>query len=157
MTRAQLLKRLDEAWTALNASYADLPQSRLVEPNVIGAWSIKDIIMHVATWEAESLTHLPVVLAGNRPPRYSRQYGGIDAFNALATERNRHVSVAGALAHRDETHRRLVGFVHTIPEEQFSRETRVRRRLRLDTWSHYRKHTEAIWTWRRKQSLGNAS
>ena len=150
VNRTQLLKRLDEAWTALNASYADLPRAELVEPGVIGAWSIKDIIMHVATWEAESLAHLPTVLAGGRPPRYSALYGGINAFNALATERNRNVSVAAAFKHRDETHRRLVDFVRTIPEAQITTETTVRRRLRLDTWSHYRTHTEAIWKWRRK-------
>jgi hypothetical protein len=152
MNRPQLLRRLDEAWTALQASYADLSESEMVEPNVTGTWSIKDIIVHVASWEAETLAHLPHILAGGRPPRYSVLYGGIDAFNALMTDKNRNVSLSEALRRRDETHRRLVDFIQTVPEDQFITDTRFRRRLRLDTYGHYRTHTEAIRRWRRKRS-----
>jgi len=153
MNRPQLLRRLDEAWTALQASYADLSDTEMLVSGVTGTWSIKDIIMHVATWEAESLTHLPIVLAGGRPPRYSVTHGGIDAFNAQTTERNRNVSVGEAFRQRDETHRRLIAFIQTVPEDQIVPDTRVRRRLRLDTYGHYPKHAEAIRRWRRKRSV----
>ena len=59
-----------------------LSDAELMEPGVTGAWSVKDIIPHVTGWEEEALTHLPLILAGGRPPRYSVRYGGIDAFNA---------------------------------------------------------------------------
>jgi hypothetical protein len=153
MNRPQLLKRLDTAWRALVSSYADMPDSELLRPGVTGAWSVKDIILHVASWEEESLTHLPIVLAGGRPPRYSVTHGGIDAFNAQTTERNRNVSVGEAFRQRDETHRRLIAFIQTVPEDQIVPDTRVRRRLRLDTYGHYPKHAEAIRRWRRKRSV----
>jgi len=148
MNRSQLLARLDKAWNALTASYADLSDSERLEPGVTGAWSIKDIILHVASWEEEALRHLPRILAGGRPPRYSVLYGGIDAFNAQTMERHRDVSIGQALRRRDETHGRLIAFVQTVPEDQFVTETRVRRRLRLDTYGHYRTHAEAIRRWR---------
>jgi hypothetical protein len=106
----------------------------------------------VASWEEEALKHVPHILAGGRPPRYSVLYGGIDAFNAQTTERNRSLSVGEALRQRDETHRRLIAFIQTVPEDQFVTETRVRRRLRLDTYGHYPRHAEAIRRWRRKRS-----
>jgi len=87
LDRRQLLERLDEAWVAFKASYAGLSEAQLLEPGVTGAWSVRDIIAHVTTWDAEALTHLPSILEGKRPPRYSRTYGGIDAFNALMTKR----------------------------------------------------------------------
>lgn len=37
-------------------------------------------------WHEEALKHLPAVLEGRRPPRYSVTYGGIDAFNAQMTK-----------------------------------------------------------------------
>jgi hypothetical protein len=129
-----------------------MPDSELLRPGVTGTWSIKDIILHVASWEEEALRHLPHILAGGRPPRYSVLYGGIDAFNAQTTERNRNLSVGEALRQRDETHRRLIAFIQTVPEDQFVVETRVRRRLRLDTYGHYRTHTEAIRRWRQQRS-----
>jgi hypothetical protein len=142
--KSQLLKRLDEAWNALEASYAGLPDSEMMEPGVTGTWSIKDIIAHVTSWEEESLTHVPLILAGEKPPRYSVTYGGIDAFNAQTTEQKRNLPLSEVLRQRDDTHRRLIEFIHRVPEDQFIRETRFRRRLRLDTYSHYPRHTEAI-------------
>jgi hypothetical protein len=151
VTRADLVKRLDARWLELLASYAGLSEAELVEPGVTGTWSVKDIIAHVAVWEAEALAHLPVVLGGRRPPRYSVTHGGINAFNALATERNRALSVSEVMHLRDETHRRLVEFLQRVPESECGGDTRFRRRLRLDTYGHYAVHTRAIRTWRERR------
>jgi hypothetical protein len=123
----------------------------MVEPGVTGDWSVKDIIAHVTAWEEETLKHLPLVLAGKRRPRYSETYGGIDGFNALTTERRRGLPLPEVLRQRDETHRRLVEFIETVPEESFVRETRFRRHLRLDTYTHYPRHAEAIRKWRSRR------
>ena len=152
MDRSQLLNRLDKAWEALKASYAGLTDSALLEPGVTGAWSVKDIITHVTTWEEEALTHLPLILAGGKLPRYSVTYGGIDAFNAQMTEKKRNLSLSEVLQQRDETHCRLIDFIQSVPEDQIAQETRFRRCLRLDTYSHYPKHAEAIRKWREQQS-----
>ena len=154
MDRSGLLKRVDRAWEALKASYAGLSDAELMEPGVTGDWSVKDIIAHVTWWEEEALTHLPLILAGGRPPRYSVTYGGIDAFNAQMAEQKRKLSLSEALRQRDDTHRRLIDFIQSVPEDQIVRETRFRRRLRLDTYSHYPKHAEAIRKWRERRSAG---
>jgi hypothetical protein len=148
MNTQQLLERLDKAWSDLQESYAGLPDAALVEAGVTGDWSVKDILAHVSTWEEEALKHLPHILEGERPPRYSTQYGGIDAFNALMTEKKRRLSLAEVLRQLDETHTRLIEFVQSAPEEQITRESRFRRRVRLDTYSHYQLHARAIREWR---------
>ena len=48
----------------------------------------------------------------------------------------------------DETHRRLIDFIEGAPEDQLRTETRFRHRLRVDTYSHYPKHAQAIAKWR---------
>lgn len=148
MKTAQVLQRLDDAWTAFEDSYAGLPEDRLLAPGVTGAWSVRDIIAHVTWWEEEALAHLPLVREGGRPPRYSVRYGGIDAFNALMTEARRGLTLADVLRQHDEVHARLVDYVRRAPDELFARETRFRRRLRLDTFGHYPIHTRAIRAWR---------
>ena len=154
MDRLQLFKRLDTSWEALKASYADLSDSELLEPGITGAWSVRDIIAHVTWWEEEALTHLPLILAGGKPPRYSVKYGGIDAFNSRMTEQKGSLSLSDVLWARDDTHRRLIDFIQRVPEDQIIRETRFRRRLRLDTYSHYPLHAEAICKWRGQRSAG---
>jgi hypothetical protein len=149
MNRRQLLERLEAAWTELENSYAGLTDAQLLIPGVTGAWSVRDIIAHVTWWEEEALQHLPLVRDGGRPPRYALTYGGIDAFNALMTERRRHLPLAEVLRLHDEVHARLVEYVRDAPDELFTRETRFRRRLRLDSYGHYPKHARAIRAWRR--------
>lgn len=150
--KQRLLSRLGKAWAALKESYAGLSDSRLTEPRVTGDWSVKDILAHVTTWEGEALKHLPLIIAGGRPPRYVR-YGGIDAFNAKMTEEKRGLSLAEVLQQLDDTHARLIDLVERTPEAQVTRDTRFRRRLRLDAYGHYPEHTQAIRTWR-EQRLG---
>jgi hypothetical protein len=142
----RLLERLEAAWAALTESYAGVPESKLVEPGVVDDWSVKDVLAHVTTWEEEALRHLPLIIAGGRPPRYAAQ-GGIDAFNARATEAGRRLSLAEVLRRRDETHARLLEFIRSQPAGTFAGQTRARRRLRLDTYGHYPEHTAAIRAW----------
>lgn len=148
MDRAALLKRLDTAWGAFQDSYAGLSTAELMEPGVTGDWSVRDILAHVTTWEEEALEYLPLILRGGTPPRYRAAYGGIDAFNALMTERKKSLPLSEVLRQVDDIHRRIIELVRDTPEDQLLRETRFRRRLRLDTYHHYPQHAEAIRQWR---------
>lgn len=145
---AKVLGKLDAAWMAFQASYAGLPDERLLESGVTGEWSVRDLIAHVTWWEEEALKHLPLILDGGRAPRYSVTYGGIDAFNALMTERWRNLSLDEVRDRFELTHRRLVAYVESVPPERFLNNTRARRRLRLDTYGHYPIHTADIRAWR---------
>lgn len=147
MNRQQLLQRIETAWSAFNESYAGLPDASLVEPGVVGDWSVKDVLGHVMTWEEEALKYLPVIARGERTPRYASQ-GGIDAFNARVSEEKRSLSLTEVRRQLHETHQRLIEFIEEVPDDQFVTETRFRRRLRYDTYGHYPEHAEAIREWR---------
>ena len=155
MDRQQLLNKLDKAWAAFKESYTGLSELQLTEPGVTGDWSVKDILAHVTTWEEEALKNLPLIIKRGRPPRYIT-FGGIDAFNAQMTEQKRGLSLADVLRQLDETHGRLIDYVQSVPEEHFTRETRFRRRLRLDTYSHYPIHARAIREWRDRSAGSRA-
>lgn len=150
--RTKLLARLDATWAAFRESYAGLPDAILLEPGVMGHWSVKDILAHVTTWEAEALKHLPLIIAGGTPPRYAT-VGGLDAFNARLSEQKRGLSLAEIQGQLDDTHRRLVEFIQTVPDDFLRGDSRARRRLRLDTYSHYPLHAETIRTWREQRSV----
>ena len=149
--RQQLLKRLDKTWCVFKDSYAGLPDSKLLELGVTGAWSVRDIIAHVITWEEEALKHLPLVLRGKRPPRYSVTYGGIDAFNAQTTEQKKTLSLREVFRRQEDVHHRLLDLIEGVPEHQLGGDTRFRHRLRLDTYGHYPKHANAIKEWRERR------
>lgn len=152
MKKIQVLNKLEQAWAAFNTSYGGLTDEQMLRPGVIEAWSVKDILAHVSWWEGEALKHLPDILQGKRPPRYSVVYGGIDTFNAQMTELKRDLSLAEVRRELADTHARLIEYLQSIPDEHFTTETRFRRRLRLDTYGHYPLHTRAIWEWRESLS-----
>jgi len=153
---SSLVERVERAWRAFQCSYAGLSDARMTEPGVVGDWSVKDVIAHVTTWEEEALKHLPLIIAGGRPPRYVT-VGGIDAFNDRVTMQKRGLSLAEVLRESDHTHRRLIAFIESVPQEAMTGETRARRRLRLDTYGHYSLHTEAVQTWRDAEPAGAAT
>jgi hypothetical protein len=150
MDRQQLLSKLNKAWADFEQSFAGLTDAQMLEPGVVGNWSVKDILAHVTTWEEEALKSLPFILEGRKPPKYSDLYGGIDAFNAQQSERRRGLPLAEVLSQSETTHERLVSFLEGVAEEQFTRDTPFRHRLRLDTYSHYPLHARMIREWRAK-------
>ena len=152
MDRHHLFGRLDKAWKDFQESYAGLSDSQLLVPGVTGAWSVRDIVAHVTTWEEEALKHLPLILKGGRSPRYSVMYGGIDAFNARMTEEKKGLSLPEVLRQMNDIHGRLIDFIEAVAEDQFRGETRFRHRLRLDTYGHYPRHSRAIRKWRERDS-----
>jgi hypothetical protein len=151
MSRRQVLARVDAAWTAFKESYAGLPRAQMTEPGVTGDWSVKDVLAHVTTWETEALKYIPLLRTGGRPPRYVT-FGGLDAFNAKRSAEKRRRSLATVLRQLDDTHRRLRALIERLPAAELARETRVRRRIRLETFGHYPEHAAAIRRWRKRRA-----
>jgi uncharacterized damage-inducible protein DinB len=149
MANDSWIKRIDSGWQALLEAVNSCPPEALARPNVLGEWSIKDLLAHVSSWEGEFLKAAPLILADQRLPRYSTTYGGIDAFNALQQERARGLSQAEVSRQLTETHEKLLAAVHSLTssrrlEGQPRRRDRLLRRLRNDTYGHYAEHTAEL-------------
>lgn len=149
MKRDSLIGRLEGGWKGFQRTFEDLPDGVLLEPGVVEKWSIRDVLGHVTTWEEEALKALPTILQNKPLWRYSTTYGGIDAFNAMAQERKRNYSLEQVFQELADTHRRLLAFIEGVPDSAFATENRFLRRLRADTYSHYREHADHIQAWRR--------
>lgn len=145
---AALIDKVETAWADFHAAYAGLSDDDLLIPGVTGDWSIRDLIAHVTWWDAEAIAHLPTVLAGNIPPRYSVTYGGIDAFNALKTEEKRDLTLDEVRAEAKATHQRLLDYLRSIPPKALKGNSKFTHRLRLDTYGHYPTHAADIRRWR---------
>lgn len=148
---AAMIEKVEVAWDNFHESYSGLPDDDLLIPGVTGDWSIRDLIAHVTWWDAEAIAHLPTVLAGGTPPRYSVTWGGIDAFNALKTEEKRGLSLAEVRAEAEATHEHLLDYLRSVPPEALKGNSRFTHRLRLDTYGHYPIHAADIRRWRERR------
>ncbi len=139
---------MGKSWLDFCQSYDGLSTKDMQKTGVIGQWSVRDIIAHVTTWEEETLKHLAAMLRGEKCPRYSVKYGGINAFNALMTETKKNLSFPEVIRQQEDVHAQVLRFIASVPEECLDSKSRFRHRLRMDTYSHYPKHAQAIRRWR---------
>ena len=146
MNRQQLLQRVDGKWRRFMEACERLSAEVCHQPGVVGQWSVKDLISHLATWEEESVAALTTISEGRRVPLYAAS-GGIDAFNDRKWGQYRELSFQEATARASDAHRRLMAFLAEVPERHFAREGRFRRRLRQDTYGHYPEHTQQVAAW----------
>lgn len=153
MKRERLSGRLQGEWTRLMESFSGLPESALNEPGPVGLWSVRDLLGHIATWEEEALKALPVILEGKTLPRYASS-GGIDAFNAREQDRKGGITLAELKRDLAATHERLIAYLTSVPETAYAKEGRFLKRLRQDTYGHYREHAAQVVLWRKEQNLG---
>ena len=152
MNREQLLSRIKREWQGFQKSYEELGHAALTTPGVTGLWSVRDVLTHVTTWEEEALKSVPVILEGGRLPRYSHS-GGIDAFNSREQDRKRGLTLDQIMQEQTDTHGRLTTFLVTVPESAYASENRLIRRLRWDTYGHYREHAAEIVRWREELQI----
>lgn len=152
MYKDGLFRRVNTAWGELQDAISGLPDEAMVEPGAIGEWSVRDLLAHVTTWEEEALKALPVILQGGKLPRYASQ-GGIDAFNARQQEAKRGLSLERLRMEMDATHQRLLGVLDRTAESAYAKEGRFLRRLRLDTYGHWRLHAADVRRWRAARGL----
>ena len=153
MTPSAALNKITTAWDDLQTSYAGLSAEQLLEPGVVGDWSVRDILAHVTTWEQEALNALPAIRRGERLPRYSQLYGGIDAFNALMTRRKCRLALDEVLRQHAAVHADLLTLIGALSDIETASGTRLYRRLGADTWRHYPEHARSIRAWREKRGL----
>jgi hypothetical protein len=149
VSKSTVLQRLDKEWQSFLKSIDGMPDQILFEPDVVGVWSIRDVMAHVTTWEEESLKFIPVILEGKTPPRYIT-LGGIHVFNARETERKRDLSPEQVKNQLQNTHQKLITYLKSIPEDEYISGSRFLRRLSQDTYRHYHEHAVQINDWREK-------
>lgn len=74
MDKVTMLRAMARTKQALDATVKEIPLARMDEPSAVGTWSVKDVIGHVATWDAEDVAIVKGLLAGGSLPRYSRDF-----------------------------------------------------------------------------------
>ena len=123
-----------------------VPHDRVDTPGVVGSWSVKDLIGHVATWDQEALQALRRYLVDRDAKALVTWPGDIDGFNAREAARKRATDLAVLRRELAECHRQIVELVSGLAGEELEiRE--VKARIRIDTYEHYADHTAQVLRW----------
>jgi hypothetical protein len=154
LSKADLQQRMSQERAALEAALAGLSDARMLEAGVVGAWSIKDLLGHMAFWAQEAAKNTELVKAGRQGqivrPDTSK---AIDRWNAREQRLRAGRSLAEVRYELEESHQRALAALAALPEERLSLNLDGGTFLELyavDTYDHYREHTDHILAWRKR-------
>ncbi len=114
MDQQQFLEVLTQSWRAFDEAIAGLDDAALTEPGVVGDWSIKDLLGHMAAWEQQAIAHIEQWLGDERIT--SIVGPAVDQFNAAEVERRRKWSLAEAREEHAATRQRLLVALNSLPK-----------------------------------------
>ena len=140
--KERVLRDIDKAWRTFMDSVEGIPESLMIEENVSGDWSVKDVLAHVAAWDRETTRVVLQIVRGDEPQWPIH----VQRFNDLNYEADQNLIVLEARNRALSAHKALV--------EMLDGKSEVRADwIRSTTYEHYPKHTEEILRWRRAQGI----
>jgi hypothetical protein len=152
VTKDELLRRLEDGHATVEAVLARLSDAQMDEPNVVGAWSVKDILAHFIAHEQRALAELQHALRGER---MAVDHGSGDEFNAEAVTWRHGQSPAEVRAAWEASYRQVVAAVASLSAEGFNPsgpvvaalDDTIDGALANNTYEHYTEHLSQIEAW----------
>lgn len=139
------------------AAIEGLPETDLHAPGVIAeGWLVKDLMAHIAAWEAECVTALAQSRQGRRPAILDIQ--DVDDWNARRYAENKDRGYERIRADFDGARRQMIRQVENLAEADFSDPARfpwlggrsLADFIGEESFGHEREHTAQIKAWREK-------
>ncbi len=131
VTLAQAIEQLNKTRAELLDAIQGVDQAALDRKGVIGAWSIKNVLAHIAAWEAWVVQALPARLAsGTTPPDLAQRLVDEDASNAEEVAEREELTPDEQLMELERNRAELLAFVRGLDEATLTRLNP------WDTWAH---------------------
>jgi hypothetical protein len=92
----------------------------------LGVWSVKDLLAHLVGWDLANMEAAQAILAGELPGFYAHYDRDWRTYNARLVAEYKREDFADLLASVEDSHQKLIGFLETIPAEEFDRDKGVR-------------------------------
>ena len=161
MKKTEILKTLKGSREAFLAAIEGLSDEAMLEPGVVGEWSVCDLLVHLTLWEAGLVTLLFHVKEGHKPPPDENAAETMDQKNARwhAENKGRPLDLARAdfVAVRKQTLRR----VRALTQAEFEQADKLAwlegaplsKWIASDTFEHEAEHIQQIREWRSRQGV----
>ena len=123
------MTNLDEALAALAATRAELlalvgglDEAALDRKGVLGAWSVKNVLAHLAAWEEWVAGVLPERMAtGATPADFRERAANEDRFNALEVAEREELTPDEQIMELERIRAELLRYLGTLPADEVAR------------------------------------
>lgn len=145
-----LLAALDVARDDFLDALADVDEDLVTTPGVMGEWSVRDLVVHVAAWAEHAAEAIDLATSG-RGAEFSYSTTETDAMNERILADARRTSPAAALE-REETafaglRDRVAALDPSVLSRRLGNGDSVEEVIRYDGPDHYAEHTGHLRAW----------
>ncbi|MCZ2111660.1 MAG: maleylpyruvate isomerase N-terminal domain-containing protein [Dehalococcoidia bacterium] len=141
--RRRLLQRLEMEFHQVIRN-VEACRIRDIDRPFIGDWSVKDIVGHLASWDAEAVTALRELREGRRPAILDFDEASLDEWNNDHVERKRDLDFFSVMEQLKGGHARLFEELEFVSDEDLVTEGSVANRLVLSVIDHAVEHWHEI-------------
>lgn len=144
----------------LDAVLETVTPERMVEPGVVGEWSVKDVLAHLYAWEQMALGWYRTGLRGEVPevPAPGYKWNQTPQLNRAIFEKHRDRPLDEVLADHDASRREILGVIESLSDEDlftpgrfaWTRKNTLGAYFVSATSSHYLWARTRIARWRRR-------
>ena len=92
----------------------------------LGVWSVKDLLAHLVGWDFTNLEAAKALLNGQLPDFYSHYDRDWKTYNARLVAEHKRNDFADLLSSVEDSLQKLMGFLETVPVEEFDKDSGVR-------------------------------
>lgn len=148
--RQSLLEELDAARGAFHEALAAVDAALVTAPGVVGDWSVRDLVVHVAAWDEHAAGALALVADG-RGAEFAYSTADTDVMNETFAAEAAATSPADALRREEEAFARfraaLASLDPALLDHRLGNGDSVEEVVRYDGPDHYAEHTEHLRAW----------
>jgi len=92
----------------------------------LGTWSTRDLVAHLIGWDYTNLKAVQELLSGKLPSFFAHYDRNWRTYNAQLVKKYKKGTVTKLLSSAAQSHRKLVAFLQTVPENDFDQDRGVR-------------------------------
>ena len=119
-SKAQIIARLQTERKRLEQNLSGVSQEDRLQPGVVNAWSVKDVLAHLADWEAHMLVWMETARRGEPVAEIEPglNWTQFQEFNQRIYDRHRDQALEEVLAYFHNTHRQFMAMVEAMPDDE---------------------------------------
>ena len=161
-TKSDLLEVIRTQRATLESLFGGLTDSQMTTPGVEAAWSIKDILAHIAAWERLATDRLHAALTGE-PLKFPLIKGDadVDKFNAEVYAKNQGQPLPEVQHEYQAAHAVFMAQIESLEEDflpkplpfDWAGKLTAQVVISANTHWHYLEHAEAIEKWLDQQDF----
>jgi hypothetical protein len=123
--KQQLIADLLDARRLILELVLDLPPEKQ-DRVFLGAWSVRDLLAHLAGWDFTNVNAVQDIRAGRSPGVFKQYDPDWATYNAELVRRYRREDFVEMLDSVRQSHQALIEFVQNIPDDEIDRDFGVR-------------------------------